>query len=51
MTITAMIKVAGNYGYALTLRVMPEAGKQWLQDDEPVVDSNDRLIPRGHEPH
>lgn len=48
MPITEMTKVAGNYGYKLTLLVMPEADRRWRwrrrdQDEEPVEDSYDRF--------
>ena len=45
-----MTKVAGNYGYTLTLLVMPEAERRWRrqdEDEEPVEDSYDRFIARG----
>ena len=45
MPITEMTKVAGNYGYTLTLLVMPLAEKRWWrdEDEEPVEDSYDRF--------
>ena len=53
MPITEMTKVAGNYGYTLTLLVMPEAEKRWRrdQDEEPVEDSYERFIARGQKPY
>lgn len=51
MPITEMTKVAGNYGYTLTLLVMPEAERRWQrrdEDEEPVEDSYDRFIGRGN---
>ncbi len=44
-----MTKVAGNYGYTLTLLVMPEAERRWWrrdEDEEPVESSYDRFISR-----
>ncbi|WP_424894890.1 hypothetical protein [Tepidimonas sp. HKU79] len=47
-----MTKVAGNYGYTLTLLVMPEAEKRWRRrDQEPVEDSYDRFISRKQKPY
>lgn len=49
-----MTKVAGNYGYTLTLLVMPEAERRWRrhdEDEEPVEDSYDRFISRGQLPY
>jgi len=55
MPITEMTKVAGNYGYTLTLLVMPEAERRWWRRDgleeEPVGDSYDRLLSRGQKPY
>lgn len=50
MPITEMTKVAGNYGYTLTLLAMPEAEKRWRRrdaDEETVEDSYDRFVGRG----
>ena len=48
MPITEMTKVAGNYGYTLTLLVMPAAERRWRRreedDEEPVEDSYDRFM-------
>ena len=44
MPITEMSKVSGNYGYTLTLLVMPEAERRWRrrdEDEEQVEDSHD----------
>ena len=41
MPITEMTTVAGNYGYTLTLLVMPEAERRWQRrdvDEEQVED-------------
>ena len=46
MPIMEMTKVAGNYGYTLTLLVMPEAERRWRrrdEDEEPVEDSYERF--------
>ena len=52
MPVTEMIKVAGNYGYTLTLLVMPEAERRWGRwdelEEEPVDDSYDRFRGRGN---
>jgi Zn-dependent peptidase ImmA (M78 family) len=52
MPITEMTKVAGNYGYTLTLLVMPAAERRWRRDEEeePVEDSYDRLTARRGSP-
>ena len=52
--ITEMTKVAGNYGYTLTLLVMPDAEYRWRrrdEDEEPVEDSYDRFLSRGQKPY
>ena len=47
-----MTKVAGNYGYTLTLLVMPEAEKRWRRrDEEQVEDNYERFISRGQKPY
>lgn len=54
MPITEMTKVAGNYGYTLTLLVMPEAERRWPrqdEDEELVEDSYDRFLSRGQKPY
>lgn len=39
--------MAGNYGYTLTLLVMPEAERRWRRrDEEQVEDSYDRFRAR-----
>ena len=46
--------MSGNYGYTLTLLVMPEAESRWRrreQDEWPVEDSDDRLISRVQLPY
>ena len=45
--------MAGNYGYTLTLLVMPEAETRWRrdEDEEPVEDSYDRFLSRARTPH
>ena len=50
MPITEMTKVAGNYGYTLTLLVMPEAERRRRDEleEEPVDDSYDRFRGRGN---
>ena len=54
MPITEMTKVAGNYGYTLTLLVMPEAERRWGrrdEDEEMEEDSYDRFVSRGQFPY
>lgn len=49
-----MTKVAGNYGYTLTLLVMPRADRRWQprdENEEPVEDSCDRFISREQKPY
>ena len=48
-----MTKVAGNYGYTLTLLVMPAAERRWRRDEEeePVEDNYDRFVSRGQKPY
>ena len=51
MPISEMTKGAGNYGYTLTLRMMPEAERRWRrrdEDEESVEDSYDRFVGRGN---
>ncbi len=51
MPITEITTVAGNYGYTLTLLVMPAAERRWRdEDEEPVEDSYDRLTARRGSP-
>ena len=54
MPIIEMTKVAGNYGYTLTLLVMPEAERRWGrrdEDEEMEEDSYDRFVSRGQFPY
>lgn len=50
MPITEMTKVAGNYGYTLTLLVIPEAERRRDEDEELVEDGYDRLISQWRRP-
>ncbi len=52
MPLTEMTRVAGSYGYALTLLLMPDAEWRWPQheDDEPEKDTFDRFARNGQNP-